>query len=137
MTLNQSILTSVKGALGVTEADVSFDQEILMHINTAFATLNELGVGPDEGFAIEDKTVTWDALLGTDKRKNNVKTYTFLRVKFLFDPPATSFGITAVEKQIEQFEWRINTYREMTGWTDPTPPIILDDQDVLIDGGGA
>lgn len=134
MALNQSILTSVKKTLGLDETYEVFDPDILMHINTSFATLNQLGVGPADGFRIEDKTAMWDALLGTDLRYDNVKTYVFLRVKSLFDPPTTSFALEAMKEQIRELEWRINAYFEMTGWTDPDPDVILDD-DLYIDGG--
>ena len=137
MALNQSILTSVKRNLGLDEAYEAFDPDVLMHINSSFSTLNQLGVGPELGFRIEDKTVTWDAFLGTDLRLDNVKTYVFLRVKYLFDPPSTSFGQQALKEQITEFEWRINTYREMTGWTDPDPVEVDEDDDLFIDGGGA
>lgn len=136
MALNQSILTSVKKTLNLAEDFVAFDPDVLMHINTAFSTLNQLGVGPDLGLQVEDKTATWDALLGTDPRYNMVKTYVGLRVREVFDPPTTSFGLQAIKEQIKELEWRISTYREMTGWTDPDPPTPPVDEDIYIDGEG-
>lgn len=129
-----SILTSVKKTLGLPETDVSFDEDIILFTNSVFATLNQLGVGPADGFAIEDKVPTWDAFLGSDKRKNNIKQYVLLRVRMAFDPPSTSYHQTAMEEQIKELEWRINVYRESTEWVDPDPDIPLVD-DLVIDGG--
>ena len=115
-----SILTSVKQALGLVEEYTVFDAEIVLYINTAFATLNQLGVGPEDGFQISDKAATWDQFLGTDIAKNNVQSFVILSTKLLHDPPATSFAIAAVQKQIEELTWRISVKREAESWTDPT-----------------
>lgn len=115
-----SILNSTKKVLGVSEDDQSFDVDILMHINSAFSTLNQLGIGPEQGFSIEDATPTWDAFIGEDARLNSVQSYVYLRVKLLFDPPALSFVIQSMERQIEEIGWRLNVVREGDSWTDPT-----------------
>jgi hypothetical protein len=122
-----SILTSTKKALGIAEDYTAFDPDILMHINSVFVTLNQLGIGPASGFMIEDDTVTWDTFLGDDLRLNNVKTYVFLRVRVLFDPPSTSYLLDAMQKQIAELEWRMNVYRESTGWVDPDPDTTTTD----------
>lgn len=109
-----SVLDSVKTALGLPLGDTSFDAELTLHINSVFSDLNQLGVGPLEGFSIGDKTSTWDEFIGTDTRMNNVKTYMYLRVKMLFDPPITSFALDAMDKQIQKLEWRINVAIEDT-----------------------
>jgi hypothetical protein len=116
----QSILTNVKKILGIAESDTSFDLDIVIHINSAFSTLNQLGIGPAEGFEIEDSTTTWDAFV-TDKRMSSLKSYIYLRVRLLFDPPSTSFALDSMQKQIEQIEWRLNVVREGDSWTDPDP----------------
>lgn len=117
-----SILTDVKKALGIDEAYVVFDVDILMHINSVFSTLNQLGIGPENGFAISDATPEWDAFLSTDLRLNSVKTYMYLSVRLLFDPPTTSYMIDSLRHQLKELEWRLNTYREATAWVDPNPP---------------
>jgi hypothetical protein len=127
-----SILSSVKKILGLAESYEAFDLDIIIHINTVFGTLNQLGIGPDDGFEIEDATPTWDAFTGGDPRLNGVKTYTYLRVRFLFDPPTTSYLIDAVNNQIKEFEWRLSAYREMTGWTDPSG---IQELETVLDGG--
>jgi hypothetical protein len=118
-----SILKSTKKILGVGEADTSFDVDIAFHINSVLAVLNQVGIGPDNGFSIEDDTATWDAFIGDDPRLNLVKTYLYLRVRLLFDPPGTSYAIDAMEKQIAEFEWRLNVIREGESWIDPTVPV--------------
>ena len=121
-----SILTSTKKILGISDVYTAFDEDIIMHINTVFSTLNQLGLGPVDGFAIADNVAVWDDFLVMDNRLNNVKTYMFMRVKLMFDPPSTSYLIASMERQVEQLEWRLNTYREATGWVDPNPPVVVD-----------
>lgn len=120
-----SILTSTKKTLNLAEDYTAFDEDIIVHINSVFSTLNQLGVGPIEGFMIEDKDTTWDAFLGSDPRLNHVKTYMYLRVRMLFDPPTTGYHTEAMQKQIEEHEWRLNVQREDTQWTEPIPPVVL------------
>lgn len=108
----ESILTSTKQILGQGETDTGFDVDILMHINSVFSVLHQLGIGPADGLSITDASTEWSALLGGDPLLNSVKTYVYLRVRMLFDPPTTSFHIQAMEKQIAELEWRLNVYRE-------------------------
>jgi len=122
VTVSDKILESVKKALGLSDDYDVFDADITMHINSVFSTLNQLGIGPQQGFMIEDDEVTWETFLGTDIRLNNVKTYTYLRVRLLFDPPTSSFSLEAVKDQIKELEWRINAQREDEEWTEPMPP---------------
>lgn len=124
--MEQSILTSTKKNLGIGADNTAFDLDIITHINSAFSTLAQLGIGPDDGFMIEDDTAEWSDFMGVDLELNSVKTYVFLKCKLLFDPPALSFVINAMERQIEQLEWRLNTHREETEWVDPDPPVPLD-----------
>ncbi len=132
--MTDSILTSIKKNLGLEDDYTVFDADITMYINSAFSTLNQLGVGPAEGFMIEDKDDTWTTFLGTDPRLNAVKTYVQLRVKQLFDPPQTSYLVAAMDQQILEHTWRLNTYVEHTIWTDPDPDELVDQGQVL-DGG--
>ena len=108
-----SILDSTKKILGI-EADYpAFDLDIITHINSVFFTLQQLGVGPEGGFAIEDNTKTWTQYLGVGALNfSAVKSYVYLRVRLMFDPPATSFAIDSLKKQAEEFEWRLNVQRE-------------------------
>lgn len=117
--MTDSILNSTKKVLQVAADYTAFDLDIIMHINSAFATLNQLGVGPAEGFMIEDDTPVWEDFLGTDSRLNSVKSYVYQKVRLLFDPPQTGFLVTAIQEQIREFEWRLNTYREEDSWTLP------------------
>ena len=125
--MEQSILNSTKKILGIAEDYTVFDLDIITHINSAFSTLTQLGVGPPEGFMIEDADDVWSDFIEDDPQYNAVKSYVFLRVRYLFDPPATSYLISATEKQIEELEWRLNTHREETGWVDPGPSVYVED----------
>ena len=113
--MENSILLSTKKVLGLdAEYDV-FDLDVLMHINAAFSVLQQLGVGPEEGFMIEDETALWSdfvLFVGTEISLNLVKTYVQLKARMLFDPPTTSFLIEAMNKQIQEYEWRLNVFRE-------------------------
>lgn len=122
--MENSILISTKKILGLAEDYTAFDLDIITHINTAFSTLTQLGVGPVEGFMIEDERTEWDDYLNDDNQLNSVRSYVFLRVRQLFDPPTTSYLIDAMEKQIEQLEWRLNVHREETDWVDPNIEIV-------------
>lgn len=126
--MEQSILTSTKKILGVAEDYTVFDLDIITHINTAFSTLTQLGVGPSAGFMIEDADAVWLDFIDDDTQYNAVKSYVFLKTKQLFDPPQTSYLIGAYEKQIEQLEWRLNVHREETEWVpgEPEPEVILE-----------
>lgn len=102
-----SILLSIKKMLGLEEAYKHFDQDIKMHINTVFGILTQLGVGPENGYSIEDETNTWDEFI-TGPNLEMVKSYVYLRVKMLFDPGLSSVTIGAMNEQIAMLEWRIN-----------------------------
>lgn len=115
-----SILNSVKKNLGIAADYDVYDEDIMLYVNGVFSTLNQLGVGPELGFVIEDDSVEWDDFLANDPRLNHVKTYMYLRVRMLFDPPQTSYAQEAVKEQIKEHEWRLNVQREETMWTDPT-----------------
>lgn len=123
----ESILDSVKHALNLQPDYTPFDQDVILHINSVFSTINQLGVGPDAGFMIEDKTAVWSDFLQGDPRYNNIKTYVYLRVRLLFDPPTIGYLVTAMQDQIKELEWRINVQREGVAWTDPEPELIPDD----------
>lgn len=118
--MTDSILNTTKKTLNLAPGDTTFDQDIILHINSVFSALNQLGIGPDEGFSIEDDAALWSTFLDGDKRLNNVKSYMYLRVRMLFDPPTTSFTITAFSEQIKELEWRINAQREQEQWMEPT-----------------
>lgn len=124
--MEQSILTSTKKILGIAEDYTVFDLDIITHINSAFSTLTQLGVGPAVGFMIDDATAKWTDFIESDLQYNSVKSYVFLRVRQLFDPPSTSYLISAVERQIQELEWRLNVHREETGWVDPNPDPMLE-----------
>lgn len=127
-----SILTDTKKVLGIAADYAVFDVDILMHINTVFSTLNQLGIGPAEGFQVEDASATWADFIGTDPRLNSVKTYVYLRVRLLFDPPTTSFHIASMKEQVQEIEWRLNVKREGEEWVAPVPAAAVDPEVIII-----
>lgn len=119
--MTQSILASTKKVLGIDPSIDVFDQDIIMHINSVFNTLQQLGVGPVEGYQIADETSEWPEFTSNNFLMNSVKSYTYLRVRMLFDPPSTSFHLEAIKEQIKEFEWRMKVQMEGETW----PPTIL------------
>lgn len=106
----ESVLTSIKKVLNI-PADVTvFDPDIIMHINTAFAKLHQLGVGPSDGFSIVDEEAEWGDFL-TELPLNMVRTYVYLEVRLVFDPPTASV-LTAMEKQRDELVWRLSVAAE-------------------------
>lgn len=109
----ESILTSIKKMLGLAEEYEHFDADIIMCINAVFADLAQIGVGPAEGFYIEDETSVWTDFIPDLTKLQSVKTYMFLRVKLLFDPASVgSSTLASYERQIAQWEWRLNVEAE-------------------------
>jgi hypothetical protein len=109
-----SILDSIKKKLMLDKEYDVFDLDIQTHINSVFMNLHQLGIGPVEGFAIEDAEATWDTFLGASHSPllNSVKSYIYFKVKLAFDPPPTSFHIQSLEKQIAEIEWRLLIMRD-------------------------
>lgn len=106
--MNDSILTSIKKMLGITEEYTHFDQDIIIHINTVLMILRQLGVGPEEGFTITDSYETWGDFLTDNKDIEAVKTYVYLKVRLLFDPPLSSAVTESINRSINELEWRLN-----------------------------
>ena len=103
-----SILTSIKKLLGITEEYTHFDTDLIIHINSVFATLTQLGVGPSEGFVIIDKDNNWEEFTNDNVLIESVKSYMYLKVRLLFDPPTSSAVIESYKQMINEFEWRLN-----------------------------
>lgn len=108
----ESILTSTKKLLGITEEYEHFDKDIIMHINSVFLNLTQLGVGPKEGFFIEDDTAEWTDFIDDNIQLQAVKSYIYLKVKLLFDPPLSSAVIESTNRMIAEFEWRLRLAAE-------------------------
>lgn len=112
MSITESILISIKKMLGIMENDEAFDADIVMHINSVFSILNQLGIGPINGFMIEDKEALWSDFISDETLFTLVKSYMLLKVRLLFDPPLSSAVIACFEKQITEYEWRLNVVAE-------------------------
>lgn len=108
-----SILTSIKKMLGISKEYDVFDAVLIMHINSAFMNLNQLGVGPSEGFSIIDEVDKWSDFVPEDNPNfESIKSYVYLKVRLLFDPPTNSSVIESMNRQINEFEWRLNIAAE-------------------------
>lgn len=109
---DESILDSVKKVLGISAEYDVFDQDIMMHINSAFATLHQIGIGPDIQFTISGEDETWGEFTCPDTVKPMVPSYIYMKVRMAFDPPASSFTQNAFKDQISEYEWRMNVEME-------------------------
>ena len=108
----ESILTSIKKLLGIAEEYGHFDMDIIMHINSVFTILTQLGVGPPEGFSIKDKAASWTDFMPEDPRLEAVKSYMYLKVRLLFDPPLSTAVSEAMNRMASELEWRVNVGAE-------------------------
>lgn len=107
----ESILTSIKGLLGIVEEYAHFDEQIIIHINSALMILGQIGVGKEDYFISTDEQ-TWDDFLNNSKQLEAAKTYVYLRVKLVFDPPQNSSTQQAFKQQADELEWRLNVKSE-------------------------
>lgn len=103
-----SILTSIKKLLGIAEEYTHFDNDIIMHINSVFMVLTQLGVGPSEGFSIAGADETWDEYITKGQNISTVKSYMYIKVRLLFDPPTSSAVMESMTRMANEFEWRLN-----------------------------
>ena len=108
----ESVLTSIKKMLGIVEEYTHFDADLIMHINSVLSILNQIGVGPSEGFSIKDIEDTWTDFIPQSSKLEFVKSYTYMKVKLLFDPPLSSAVIESTNRMIAELEWRLNVAAE-------------------------
>ena len=106
--MDDSILISIKKLLGIGEDDEQFDPDILMHINSVFMILTQIGVGPESGFSIQDDSSKWTDFVSDINEIEAIKSYIYLKVRLLFDPPTSSSTIEAINSLISELEWRLN-----------------------------
>jgi hypothetical protein len=118
-----SILDTTKKMVGFDWDYTAFDIDIITHINSIFFTLQQLGVGPTAGFSITDNTKTWAEYTAGDSIEA-VKSYLYLKVRMLFDPPANSFTLDAMKNAATEFEWRLNVHTEGVRWRESQIPVI-------------
>lgn len=116
-----SILADIKAQLGLTTSNTAFDRAITLHINSAFMTLHQLGLGPIDGFAITGGTEKWDAFFD-DLRLGSVQTYVYYDVRLVFDPPKTAHLLTSWEKIKTETQWRLTVQANPRSFLDPNAP---------------
>ena len=112
---NDSILTSIKKLMGLTEEYDAFDQDILILINSVLFELEQIGVKGKEGFVLSDKTAVWSDYSDDDRLLNALKPYIYMKTKLTFDPPTSSGALDSMNRIIDRFEWRINLYSDTGG----------------------
>ena len=110
--MDESILASIKKMLGLDPSYLPFDQDIIILINSAFMTLHQLGVGPDEGFSIHNYSKTWRDFITNKVMMNSVQEYVYMKVKMVFDPPGNSFVMSAMQDRCKEYEVRLNMQAE-------------------------
>lgn len=111
------ILASMKKMLNIDDADKGFDVDIIIHINSTISKLFLLGVTPPHGFKVTaEGGETWTTYLGNtdDNMLDDVKSYMYLKLRLIFDPPGNSFLVSAIEKQINEYGWDISILAEVT-----------------------
>lgn len=108
----ESILRSIRKMIGPDETYTHYDTDLIIHINSVLAVLTQLGVGPSEGFFIQDESATWNDFLGNNPKLEMVKSYVYMKVKLAFDPPSSSAVIDSMNRSISEFEWRTNMAAE-------------------------
>ena len=106
--MTDSIFESVKKVVGLLGDDDSFDEDLLLHINSVVSTLRQLGLSIPADFYVRDDVQTWQDLLGEFRDLDLVKSYMTMKVRLMFDPPASSFALASIEKMCAEAEWRIN-----------------------------
>lgn len=130
------IVADIKKSLGLAADYDPFDSELVFHINSAFADLHQLGVGPEAGFQIVDGTEEWSDFVGTDEfRLNNVRGYMFLAMKLVFDPPLVQSVLTSVQNQFERAEFRVALAADEIRRPPTQPDMDDEDNDFILDGG--
>lgn len=109
----ESILNNTKKMLGIAADYTHFDSDIIVHINSTFMTLNQLGVGPEDPAFISSEVETWSSVFGSTKHIEAIKSYVYLKVRLLFDPPTSSTVLEAMNKQAAEYEWRLNIQAQL------------------------
>ena len=106
--MTDSIFSSVKKVVGLLGDDGSFDEDVLLHINSVVSTLRQLGLSIPADFYVRDDVQTWQNLLGEFRDLDLVKSYMVMKVRLMFDPPSSSFGLASMKEMVTELEWRIN-----------------------------
>lgn len=106
--MDESILDSVKKLLGISPDYTQFDTDIIIHINSVLSILRQMGAGPEEGYVISDNTARWSDFVGDNIKLSMIKSYVFMKVRLMFDPPQIGSVMDSLQKQVAELEWRIN-----------------------------
>jgi hypothetical protein len=134
---DDSILDSIKKLLSIEVADTTYDIDVIVHVNSVFSTLQQLGLGPASALYIADNTTKWSDFIGANPNVAAVKSYVFMRVKLLFDPPTLSYVLQSFQAQIDQLEWRFTVAADEFAWQDPADSLNEPPQPLTVASDGA
>lgn len=112
-TVSESILASIKKMLGIDDTYDAFDIDVIVGINTALMSLQQIGVGPEDGLSISDRSAVWSSLHTNEKKTEAAKMYIYLKVKLSFDPPTSGFVVDAINKQLDELAWRLQVQTDI------------------------
>lgn len=112
--MTDSILVTLRNLLGIEEGTTAFDLDIITALNATLMTLNQLGIGPDTGLFVSDESTTWSDVFGLRQDLNALQQYVYLKVRLLFDPPATSTVQNALRESVNEIEWRLGVQADDT-----------------------
>lgn len=110
--MNESILESIKKDLGISKEYDHFDKDIIDCINSVLMIVSQLGIGPEGGYFIDGYENQWSDLIPDNLNLKAVKSYIYIKVKLIFDPPASSVIVDALKKEADEYEWRLNVMAE-------------------------
>lgn len=112
--MEMSILNDIKKMIGLDENYTVFDQDLIIHINSVFMILTQMGVGPEEGYRITGASNEWSEFTNDDLLMESVKTYIYQKVRLIFDPPQNSALLQAIQSSVKELEWRLNVANDTT-----------------------
>lgn len=112
--VSESILNSIKKLLNISKDEHAFDADIIIHINSVISSLLQIGIGPEKGYRISDEKDSWDEYVSDDSNIDYIKTYMYLKVKMIFDPPLNSSLMQSFNETIRELEWRLHINYEST-----------------------
>lgn len=105
--MEESILKTIKQLIGCPDDFEQFDLDLIVHINSAFATLTHLGVGPKEGYRITGADNAWSEFEDDAQKLSLIKDYVYIKTRLLFDPPTSGSLMDSLKEQLKEMEWRL------------------------------
>lgn len=105
--MEESILKTIKQLVGCPDDFEQFDLDLTIHINSSFATLTHLGIGPKEGYRITGVDNVWSEFEDDPQKLSLIKDYVYIKTRLLFDPPTNGSLMDSLTEQLKEMEWRL------------------------------